>query len=466
MQLYKNIAINSNILLYFNVNYGIILQYNKGVMDIGNKSDTFGYDKKEAVHTLDGFAMISGIHCELYDGEKGCIHSTGPLKSGCDFCKKYCKMSGADFECDNLNKYAVYQAERFGGRYIYTCPAGMVFFASPITSSRKETSAFICGPVSISDGDELQNGVFDLSLLTTAQEDEVKGLFCSVPRKDPKLINCLSEQLFREAVFVGDSTREAMASHHAADRNKAIGEYIYMLKDEDKTDYPIEKETELFDSIAEGNSEKASKLLNEILGAVFFSNTDMNKIRSRISELLVILSRAAIAGGADSAMILEISSNQNNEMRVINSREKLTEWLAEILAKYTGLVFDVTGHIHSAAVRSAVNYMKQNYSYPLTLEQIADRVGYTRTYFSRTFKKEMGCGFSDYLNKLRIDKSKELLINDDIPTAEISGIVGFCDQSYFCKVFRGITGMTPDKYKKHQRRIDVSMEYGFKSQKL
>lgn len=106
--------------------------------------------------------------------------------------------------------------------------------------------------------------------------------------------------------------------------------------------------------------------------------------------------------------------------------------------------------------------MKQNYAYPVSLESVASEAGYSVSYFSRTFKKEMGCGFSEYLNRLRIDKSRELLAAGNIPTAEISGMVGFNDQSYFCKVFREITGETPDRYKKHQRRIDISMEYGLK----
>ena len=62
----------------------------------------------------------------------------------------------------------------------------------------------------------------------------------------------------------------------------------------------------------------------------------------------------------------------------------------------------------------------------------------------------MKTNFNNYLNTIRIDKSRILLSSDRLTIAEISGLVGFADQSYFNKVFRRLTGTTPKQYRQNQ----------------
>ena len=57
--------------------------------------------------------------------------------------------------------------------------------------------------------------------------------------------------------------------------------------------------------------------------------------------------------------------------------------------------------------------------------------------------------FSNYLNKIRIEQSKLLLKNTDSSIVEIAMEVGFEDQSYFSKVFKNLTKMTPKQYRQN-----------------
>ena len=94
----------------------------------------------------------------------------------------------------------------------------------------------------------------------------------------------------------------------------------------------------------------------------------------------------------------------------------------------------------------------------LTLGEVADYAGYSHTHFSKIFNEEMGCGFRTYLNQARIEKSKVLLLANGGPVSVICAACGFEDQSYFCKVFKRLVGVTPDRYRKQGRRIDESKE--------
>lgn len=83
----------------------------------------------------------------------------------------------------------------------------------------------------------------------------------------------------------------------------------------------------------------------------------------------------------------------------------------------------------------------------ITLEDTAEAVSLSASHLSRIFKEEMHTSFNAFLSDIRIEKSKLLLLSGDFSIAEISGLVGFSDQSYFNKVFRKNTGMTPKRFR-------------------
>lgn len=102
----------------------------------------------------------------------------------------------------------------------------------------------------------------------------------------------------------------------------------------------------------------------------------------------------------------------------------------------------------SREILKALQYIQAHYSDPLTLPQIAHIAGLSPNYFSSLFKKEMGSSFLDYLNRYRIEKSMELLLNTSLKTYEIAWKCGFSDEGYFGKTFKKYTGKTPNEYKK------------------
>lgn len=115
---------------------------------------------------------------------------------------------------------------------------------------------------------------------------------------------------------------------------------------------------------------------------------------------------------------------------------------------------------HRNLIYAAIGYMQTKYREPLTLEQVADYIGYSPSYFSKVFKQETGNTFRTYLNYLRIEKSKSLLLSSQVPVSDICAMVAFEDQSYFSKVFKRFVGVTPDRYRKRERRLDPVKEHG------
>ena len=83
----------------------------------------------------------------------------------------------------------------------------------------------------------------------------------------------------------------------------------------------------------------------------------------------------------------------------------------------------------------------------ITLDETAEHVHLHPSYFSTLFKQSTGSSFKEYLNMVRIEESKRLLANTDFSIIDIAIAAGFEDQSYFSKVFKKYTGITPKQYR-------------------
>lgn len=102
--------------------------------------------------------------------------------------------------------------------------------------------------------------------------------------------------------------------------------------------------------------------------------------------------------------------------------------------------------LHST-VQMALRYLEHNYNQEISLDSVAARFFMHNTYFSQLFKKEIGTGFNDYLNRLRIDKAKLLLRQPHLKITEIADMTGFHNTSYFARVFKKYVGMAPAEFR-------------------
>lgn len=103
---------------------------------------------------------------------------------------------------------------------------------------------------------------------------------------------------------------------------------------------------------------------------------------------------------------------------------------------------------YSMLMRTCLNIVNSRYmDSSFSLSNLAEELYISTNYLSSYFKKEMGIGFSKYLQDLRIKKAKELLLDIRLKTYEISNAVGFVDSRYFSRIFREIEGMTPTEYR-------------------
>ncbi|OPA79095.1 DNA-binding response regulator [Paenibacillus selenitireducens] len=98
-------------------------------------------------------------------------------------------------------------------------------------------------------------------------------------------------------------------------------------------------------------------------------------------------------------------------------------------------------------VKRACDYIRENYQSDHTLAEVCGRFGMSVSYFSVQFKKYTGYSFVNYLNRVRIEKAKELLLQSNLKIYEVAGEVGYDTLQYFNRVFKQAVHMTPGEYR-------------------
>lgn len=98
-------------------------------------------------------------------------------------------------------------------------------------------------------------------------------------------------------------------------------------------------------------------------------------------------------------------------------------------------------------VEAVTHYMVENMEKKVTLQELADYMGYSQSYLSQRFKQELGESPVNYLNRLRIDSACRMLKETNLKINHICHKVGISDAYYFSRLFRQLMGMSPREYR-------------------
>lgn len=94
--------------------------------------------------------------------------------------------------------------------------------------------------------------------------------------------------------------------------------------------------------------------------------------------------------------------------------------------------------------------IKENYKNEISLDKLSQHVGHSKNYICKTFKESTGMTINLYLNKVRIDRAAELLINSNLDLSEISNDVGYNNIYHFIKTFKKFVGTSPGNFRKNE----------------
>ncbi|WP_130858666.1 response regulator transcription factor [Gracilibacillus phocaeensis] len=98
-------------------------------------------------------------------------------------------------------------------------------------------------------------------------------------------------------------------------------------------------------------------------------------------------------------------------------------------------------------IDAAKEYIQTHLDERLSLADVAEKLGFNPTYFSQLFKKETGESFVAFRRKIRMERAKQLIEQNQMRIIDISNEIGYSDLAHFTKSFKIYTGVTPSSYK-------------------
>jgi AraC-like DNA-binding protein len=128
---------------------------------------------------------------------------------------------------------------------------------------------------------------------------------------------------------------------------------------------------------------------------------------------------------------------------------KLLSIFAQHLAMLSNQVVVQHENSEPPVITRAKEFIHEHQAENLRLGHVAKAVNTSTFYFCKMFKKVTGINFTDYLSRVRIEKSKNLLLNPNLRVSEIAFEVGFQSLTHFNRVFKKILGQSPTEYRAH-----------------
>jgi len=417
----------------------------------------FNQKEYEYVVTAMGiFHNITKIPCILVNEEGDQLYGEG---DGDSYYQKLEAFIKDEHMFKNYYRKSSHQAEELGEAYISYGPVGLVHYAVSISSGQIFKGAIIAGPFHMSDPDDYEvDQVIKSYPVLEKKRAILVSYYQSIPvvststaRYQLELLTLLGKDI------MGDYKERLNKKKAFYKEQRILNERIQALKEIEPlalttgNDYPIKLEKNLATTIIKGDELGAKAILNELLGYIFFKHTGNNrKILVMTMELVVVMSRAAIEGGAKHKDVSILTQELFVKVGEVEDIEIICHQLIEILEKMILFVFPIKGgeHEERSIIRKAIIYMNQHLQEEVLLENVARIVNLSPTYFSRLFSNQMEITFIEYLTMIRIEESKKYLVGSKQSISDIAFRMGFSDQSYFSKVFKKVEGMTPGKYRK------------------
>ena len=415
---------------------------------------------------LNDLSLISGVRIKVVDENGTDRFVSAHFQEGQEAIDYLTTIQDCRQESEDVLQSAFEYAIKFGGNYIFNSPTGLTFSIASIVRDNFTRWFVVGGPIIMMNFDDY----YDFEVLPHVPEgkqDEVLSMLKDIPVLDPLYVSAFAAQLHMNAEFISSSfimrmplssglsygrtdDRAYQSSHFDGIRNDAHW---------DPSQYTIRRNLfssrkladshqQLISNLSTKNAYQARLLMDSILEqTLYHTSSGVDFIKAKIPEYLVVLFENAISSGSDAATIENLEEEVLANLHTLQDLDEIVKWLNEVIERFEKCLLTNPSSKHAPVVLKAMEYIREHAAEKITLNEVAKHVYLSPTYFSKLLKSETGQSFTSYLNRIRIEQSKQLMTDFSKSIAEISNQVGYDDQSYFTKVFKKHEGVTPYRYR-------------------
>lgn len=259
------------------------------------------------------------------------------------------------------------------------------------------------------------------------------------------LIGIGSYKKFENITF---SYEEALKAMHIGKNKDVVHIKDVMNMDATSFEYPKDQEKKLMDKCLTGDSEEALFSFKKLYQWIISKDDNFEQGRNKIMEVMVMLHRSIFDSVLPETEIKKFDNFLGN-MLALKDFPSLEIWCRERIIHICNIINNSQEKKINKVILIAKQFIEDNYSREITLEEVSKMACVSPHYFSRLFKEETKQNFIEYLTLMRIDKAKELMKKGRMSIKEICYEIGYSDPNYFSRLFKKVEKMTPTEYIKN-----------------
>jgi two-component system response regulator YesN len=207
-----------------------------------------------------------------------------------------------------------------------------------------------------------------------------------------------------------------------------------------------EHNKKFIEAVSAENGVEANKLIHELAGSFEQGNDNPKLVKIFYCNLMNdIFSNYGLF--LENGEVFKTYEYYYSGVENAESLQKILRLMDDFIGRLINEISQTRYSNSTVLVNKAINYIQYHYDEKISLEDVAQKLHLSKHYLCGVFKKATGEKMSMYINKLRIEKAKSLLLEQKGMAKEIFEEVGYSNQQYFSKVFKRVSGMTIMEYK-------------------
>ncbi|KXO04343.1 helix-turn-helix domain-containing protein [Bacillus paranthracis] len=226
--------------------------------------------------------------------------------------------------------------------------------------------------------------------------------------------------------------------------------YISKRRQNNPDNYNIALEQKFFSQIKEGNKEGVIKYAYSFPQENSGITSQGNQLRNQKNNGIIAITlatRYAIEGHLPTDIAFPLSDLYIQTIEQLDNMYSVNRLIEDALCTFADRVKDYKTKKYSNTITTCLNYINRNIYQKISLSELAELLQVNPTYLSGLFKKEVGITLSQYIQREKIEEAKKLLTLTSYSLTDICLWLKFSDQSYFIRIFKKITTMTPKQYR-------------------
>ncbi|MFH5185078.1 helix-turn-helix domain-containing protein [Paenibacillus sp. TAB 01] len=250
----------------------------------------------------------------------------------------------------------------------------------------------------------------------------------------------------KEIPAMMEETRQVLRFRDLQEHNQILDLGEWVTEGEKSSEYPFHLEKEVLHGLRMGQEDETTAALSRFLHELRMNAGKELWVQQGMLHLLASVQRAIMQMGTSLSGLYE-GVNLYDQLCQIKEPEEIEKWfLARVIYPFLRETRRKQDIYLQQAVDRIVTVIHEKYMEELSLESIAEAEHLSSYALSRMFKQHVGINFIDYLTEIRLEKAKELLCSTDLKLNEVAERVGY-QHSYFSRIFKKNVGMTPSKYR-------------------